>query len=459
VYAIVDIETTGGSASKSRITEIAIFVHDGKKVVQQYQTLVNSCREVPYHISRLTGIHNEMLVDAPLFHEIIEDIEKHTSGCVFVAHNVNFDYGFIREEYKRAGKSFQRKKLCTVRLSRKIFPQLPSYSLGRLCAQLNINNKERHRAAGDAEATVELFEKLLANDKEDFINASLNQRSLEALLPPNLPKNEFLALPEKLGIYYMMDRNKKIIYIGKANNIRKRVHSHFSGNTNTRSKYYFVKNIHHVDYKVCGNEFIALLTEASEIKKHWPIHNRSLKRFSLNYALYSYEDRNGYFRFSMGRCGKHDQPLLSFKSAAELRTFVEKLCLEYELCPKLCDLQKPGNNACFPMEEHECKGACTLIESPTDYNLRYQEAFGEIKGSSGTYVIRCEGNTEECNSIVLMQKGRYKGYGQLSKELEIKDLKSIKEHIDTGYDDQDIQNLVSSYLRSAPAENVIWLND
>lgn len=459
MYAIVDIETTGGSASKSRITEIAIYVHDGEKVLSQYQTLVNPCREVPYHIIRLTGINNEMLVDAPLFHEIIEDIEKYTQGCVFVAHNVNFDYGFIREEYKRAGKYFQRKKLCTVRLSRKIFPKLPSYSLGKLCAQLNIHNPERHRAAGDAEATAELFGRLLQNDKDNFIKASLNQRSLEALLPPNLPKKEFLELPEKLGIYYLLDRNKKIIYIGKANNIRKRVHSHFSGNTNTKSKYYFVKNIHHVDYRVCGNEFIALLTEASEIKKHWPIHNRSLKRFSLNHALYNYEDRNGYKRFSMGRCGKNDHPLLSFKSAAELRLFVEKLCYQYELCPKLCDLQHPGNKACYPLDEHECKGACTLVESPFEYNLRCEQAFEEIKGLSGTFVIRCQGSTEEYKSIVLMQNGRYKGFGQVSIDEEIKDLETVKQYIDTGYDDQDMQNLVSSYLRTAPVEDLVWLKD
>ena len=458
MYAIVDIETTGGSAAKSRITEIAIYLHDGKKVIKTYQSLINPQCFIPKYITRLTGISNQMVENAPTFEQIIDQIDEYTQNCVFVAHNVNFDYSFLREEYKRCGRKFQRKKLCTVRLSRKIFPNKISYSLGRLCAQLNIPVQNRHRAAGDAEATAVLFSMLLKNDTESFIAQSLNQRSLEALLPPNLPKEQFLDLPEALGIYYFYDKNKKIVYIGKANNIKQRVHSHFSGNTNTKSKFYFVENIHSVKYKVCGNELIALLEEATEIKKHWPRYNRSLKKFTLNFALYTYEDRKNFIRFSMGRCGKNDHPLLAFKSEHELRSFVDKLCTDYQLCPKLCGLQQPGNKGCFPHEDNHCKGACVDEESFEEYNRRCEEALFEIKGLGKTFIIKGESFSAGKQTVVLMEKGRYKGFGEVPKSLDLQDIEACKKHITAGYDDQDMQNLVHSYLRSSSAEVLISEN-
>lgn len=456
MYSIVDIETTGGSAAKSRITEIAIYVHDGKKVISHFHSLINPNCRIPRHITRLTGIDHKMLAGAPEFYEIVDKIEEFTQNHIFVAHNVNFDYSFLREEYKRCGLKFQRKKLCTVRLSRKIFPNRVSYSLGRLCAQLQIPIKNRHRAAGDAEATAILFGKLLENDKENFIENSLNQRSLEALLPPNLPKEQFLSLPEKLGIYYFYDRNKKIIYIGKANNIKKRVHSHFSGNTNTKSKFYFIENIHSIGYKVCGNELIALLEEATEIKKHWPRHNRSLKKFSLNYALYSYEDRNNFIRFSMGRCGKNDHPLMTFKSSHELRSYLEKLCMDFQLCPKLCGLQTPGNRACYSHPENFCEGACSGEENYAEYNEKCKKALKEIQGLEKTFAIKGASDSDNKMSVVLMEKGRYKGFGEVSLNLDLSKIENCKKHINSGYDDQDMQNLVHSYLRNSKKNDVIY---
>ena len=458
MYSIVDIETTGGSASKNRITEIAIYVHDGKKIVSDFHSLINPNCNVPSYITRLTGIDNKMLADAPQFHEIVDKIEEFTRNSVFVAHNVNFDYSFLREEYKRCGLKFQRKKLCTVRLSRKIFPGKPSYSLGRLCSQLEIPVKNRHRAAGDAEATCILFSKLLKNDKDDFIKKSLNQKSLEALMPPNLSKEQFLGLPEKMGIYYFLDRNKKIIYIGKANNIKKRAHTHFSGNTNTKSKFYFIENIHYIEYKVCGNELVALLEEATEIKKHWPRYNRSLKKFTLNYALYNYEDRNNYIRFSMGRCGKNDHPLITFRSGHELRTYVEKLCMDFKLCPKLCGLQTPGNRSCFSHPENFCEGACTGQENYADYNEKCKKALDEIKGLNKTFLIKGESGSNNKMSVVLMEKGRYKGYGDAPINLDFSNLENCKMYIQTGYDDQDMQNLVHSFLRNSKNEDIVYFS-
>ncbi len=193
-FAIVDIETTGGNAERSRITEIAIYIYDRAqgKVVDEFQTLVNPMRSIPQKITELTGISNETVFEAPTFDETLaEQIDQFTKDCVFVAHNVNFDYNFIRASFKRLGKKYQRKKLCTVRLSRKLLPGKRSYSLGKLCASEDIDISNRHRAAGDARATVELFEKLLQADDNQLIEKSLNPLSLEALLPPHIQKVTF----------------------------------------------------------------------------------------------------------------------------------------------------------------------------------------------------------------------------------------------------------------------------
>ncbi len=166
MYAIIDIETTGGSAKSSKITEIAVFVHNGQKITGSFTSLINPEQKIPWYITRLTGISNEMVANAPKFYEVAKKIVELTAGKIFVAHNVSFDYSFVKEEFKQLGYDFQRKTLCTVQMSRKLLPGHKSYSLGKLCGDLNIVLNGRHRAAGDARATVELFELLLAKNRQ-----------------------------------------------------------------------------------------------------------------------------------------------------------------------------------------------------------------------------------------------------------------------------------------------------
>src|ERR1700712_3691557 len=195
MYAIVDIETTGGHANANGITEVAICLHDGKKVTQRFSTLVNPGRDIPIYIRALTGITNEMVQDAPPFEEVAADIYHLLNGKIFVAHNVNFDHSFVKYHLAAAGYDLQCNKLCTVRLGRKIMPGLPSYSLGKLCHHLKIENNSHHRAMGDAEATSRLFSLLLQNDKDNHITQALKQRSKDQVLPPNLPKSDIDKLP------------------------------------------------------------------------------------------------------------------------------------------------------------------------------------------------------------------------------------------------------------------------
>ena len=458
MYAIVDIETTGGSATRSRITEIAIYKHDGEKIVDEYQTLINPCQDIPHNITKLTGIDNSLVADAPIFFDVAKEIDSFLEDCVFVAHNVNFDYGFVKAEFDRIGLSFRRKKLCTVRLSRKLLPGKFSYSLGKLCASEGIPLNNAHRAAADAKATAILFTQLMKIDREGFIDKALNPLSLEGLMPPNMPKEDFIALPNKPGIYYMLNQKKEVIYIGKAKDIKKRVHSHFSGNTNTKSKYHFVKNIFGIDFKVIPNALLVDIIEATEIKKHWPIHNRSLKRITLNYGLFQYTDRNGYERFSCGRCGKHDKPIKSFKSLLELKRFLKEMVEDYDLCPRLSGLQPISSGKCNYIEDLDCRGACEAKEDSSTYNLRVQQAVEEKVERNTTFVLKEEMAKEAKQAIVLVEKGRYKGYGKVPLSVDLMNVELIKSQLEPAYDDQDMSIIVHAWLKKSKPEDVVFIN-
>src|SRR6185436_13342485 len=319
-YAIVDIETTGSYRAPHAITEIAIIVHDGKKIIDSFQSLINPQALINPYVSRMTGITNEMVRDAPQFHEVAKQVWNLTDDAAFIAHSVNFDYSYIRDEFKSLGADFRRKKLCTVRLSRKIFPGYPSYSLGNICAQLGIKIENRHRAMGDAAATVKLFELCLQHDKDEFINKSLKKNSKEAILPPHLPKETFDALPEKTGVYYFHDQSGKIIYVGKAINIRNRIYSHFTGAGS--AKLSFTSAIANITYKLCGTELIALLLESDEIKRLYPVYNQAQKSYRENYILTEYYDQKGIRHIMFTKNHKALKPLTTFKSFDAAREFM-----------------------------------------------------------------------------------------------------------------------------------------
>ena len=225
MYAIVDIETNGGSLRNSKITEIAIFLHDGGKVVKSFISLIDPEIQIPEFITQLTGISNNMVVGAPKFYEVAKKIIEITKDAIFVAHSVNFDYTIIRNEFKKLGFDFKREKLCTVKLSRKLIPLQASYSLGKLCDSLGIEIKGRHRAGGDAEATVKLFELLISldNKKVTVGNITPGEPKFDN---PNISAEQINTLPQEPGVYYFFNSERELIYIGKSKNIRKRVMTH-----------------------------------------------------------------------------------------------------------------------------------------------------------------------------------------------------------------------------------------
>ena len=414
MFAIVDIETTGGSAQKHRITEIAVFLFDGSRVVDEFTTLINPECYIPSHITQLTGITNEMVANAPKFYEVARKIVEITENAAFVAHNVQFDYKFIQEEFKRLGYSYSRNTLCTVRLSRKHIPGHRSYSLGAICADLRISINGRHRAAGDALATVKLFEKLLdvaPNIKDEL---SSNQSAIEKLAP-NIDPSIVSKLPEDVGVYYLLNRDGDMIYIGKSINIRKRVLDHLLRPTSKRALE-MVSQVADIGYELTGSELIALIVEADAIKENLPRFNIRGRRKSSQYGLYSQVDNNGYINLNLAKVSNIDEsPLACFDNLTDAQSMLYRMVEQYSLCQKLCGLYQ-SSNACFHYQIGQCLGACIGKESPINYNLRAQKAIDSLGLGSKSFILVDSGRNSEERSFVKVVNGKIEGYGFFDPE-------------------------------------------
>ncbi|NBC82658.1 MAG: GIY-YIG nuclease family protein [Bacteroidetes bacterium] len=447
MYAIVDIETTGGMARHERITEIAIFLFDGHAIINELVTLINPERPIPYHITALTGITNEMVAEAPKFYEIAKQIIEITDKATFVAHNVSFDYGFIKQEFKNLGYTYRRPKLCTVKLSRQIIPGHPSYSLGNLCKSLNITLNDRHRAAGDALATVELFKLLLKTNQQqhkiDF-EAGFSIRGLH----PQLNKQELLQLPEEAGVYYFFDEQDQLIYIGKSINIQKRVISHLS-NEKSRRSIDMKSAIAKIDYERTGSELVALLLESDEIKKHKPKFNRAQRRNGTNYGIYYKHNSENYICFSiLKNAEQEDIPLTTFNSQREARETLYKWTEAYKLCQKLCGLYHSAG-ACFYYGLKECYGACCGAESPDDYNIRAQKLIDKLSFQSQNFYIVENGRDIDEKAIVKVLNGKYFGFGYVHNDfLSHNYMNGLDDCIKSYPDTRDTRIILKSYLQS-----------
>jgi DNA polymerase III subunit epsilon len=454
MYAIVDIETTGGYAAHHRITEIAIYHHDGVQITQSFHSLINPGRNIPYYISGLTGITTEMVFEAPAFKEVAQAIFEKLDGRVFVAHNAHFDYSFLKKEFEQAGINWNSKKLCTVRLSRKIIPGLRSYSLGSLAESLGIQITNRHRAGGDASATVKIFDQLLRRDQESYIAKTLKRNSGETILPPNLPKEEFDRLPAKCGVYYFQNARGHVIYVGKAINIKKRIAGHFTGDAREWSRSRIRNEIHHISYELTGNELIALILESQEIRRLWPKYNQAQKFRVEEWGIYDYEDRNGYLRFSVNLVTRGSRPLIRFTTKGDAWNFLWSKVKEFKLCPKLSGLQI-AKGLCFDYQTGECLGACMCVEDVAKYNRRAQKAIDAFRSRGDSVAIIGRGRSSEEQSLVLVENGNYFGYGFVDLQTSFSDFESARTYVRKSVETPTVQNLINSYLLNPRGSEVV----
>jgi DNA polymerase-3 subunit epsilon len=454
MYAIVDIETTGGSSLIEKITEVAVFQHDGEKITGEFVTLINPERSIPYFITNLTGISNEMVEDAPRFYEVAKQIIEFTEGRTFVAHNARFDYSFIRQEFKSLGYNFRRNILDTVTLCRKLIPGHRSYSLGNICRDLGITINGRHRAAGDALATVRLFEILIQRDREIHGEYSGLMRNTKlSKLNPKLDVTKIDKIPEEPGIYYFYNENHDLIYVGKSRNLQQRIRTHLSNNTTSRSME-MRDQIAYIDWEVTGSELVALLKESSEIKRNKPVYNRAQRRTGSHWGIFCSPDSNGYINFRFGTTDCDDNPVAVYTGREKAKSTLESLVEKYDLCQKLCGLYETAG-ACFHFHVSLCKGACCGKETPESYNERARKALGEFVFAQKNFFIIDKGRDPDERSAIKIMNGKYSGYGYFNINDMGFGLNAVHDCIMASSDNNDIQSILRQYLKGYKIEKII----
>jgi DNA polymerase-3 subunit epsilon len=412
IYAITDIETTGGQPSGNSIVEIGVVLWDGHTVIEEFHSLVDPGIPIPLFITRLTGITNNMVEGAPKFEVIANRLLELFEGAVFVAHNVNFDYSFIKAEFAAIGTNWSAQRLCTVRLARKAFPGKKSYGLSSICSWMGLHNEQAHRALSDAKIAAEVLKRSLQQLDAAVVASMVGKKGSDVFLPPNLPEQSFIRLPEEPGVYYLLNEKGKPIYIGKANNIKKRVKQHFTTLTESAKAQSFMREVYDVSFEVTGNELIALLLEDTEIRRYWPPHNRLQKRKVHYTYIIQYADQSGFQRLAMSNI-KSSAAIRSFPSASSARKWLYELSQEFCLDARLLGLDV--FDITLPMVD------CA------QHNLLLQSALSDVKEREISFIIEGPGRTIGELGFVLVERGAVTGYTFLPAESN--DLTGIHFHL------------------------------
>lgn len=442
MYCIIDIETTGGKFDEEGITEIAIYKYDGYEIVDQFISLVNPERPIDAYVVKLTGINNAMLRQAPKFYEVAKRIIEITEDSIIVAHNSSFDYRVLKTEFKRLGFNFVKETLCTVELSKKLIPDMPSYSLGKLVRALGIPIVDRHRASGDALATLKLFKLLLEKDiKKEVMSLNIKTDVIKGLPPKLLDIIE--GLPSETGIYYINDKDGKIIYIGKSKNIKKRINQHFTDGTRKSKK--IQNEVFAVTFERTGSELLALIKESEEIKIHKPIYNRALRNVFYEYAIYADSDEWGYKTLKIQKIDLRKNEIITFKSFGDAKNFLIQKTDEYQLCQKLNGLYKT-EKSCFQHKIKLCHGACLQEEDVLSYNSRVDAFITKNQFNLANTIIIDKGRSTGEKSAILVQNTIVKGYTFFDLNFQLNNMEILENLITPLSHNRDAKRIVWSYL-------------
>lgn len=446
MFAIIDIETCGGKFEYRRghIIEICILIHDGLSVVDKFSTLINPQCYISPTFTRISGITNEMVEGAPTFAQVAKKIWDITEGKIFVAHNVGFDYGFIKEEFNSLGAKYKRDTLCTVRLSRKLIPGKKSYSLGNLCESLGIDNEARHRAEGDAVATAKLFDILMQikSDHPVYKNKGVDELMVRRI--DKIKKYILDKLPEECGVYYFLDQDQNIIYIGKSVNVFNRAMSHFNAKEQKGRK--MLNELYNVDFVPTGSELIALILESEEIKKHKPKFNRRRKEDNFTHCIDWYKDDTGIINFKIVPSDESENALMSFTTYFSAREKLEAWIDEHTLCLRYCHLT--GDTAiCFNHQIKKCNGICAEQEEIEVYNKRATAILENYIFTHPNFVIIDKGKNQSQLSIILIENGHYAGFGYMDTAEQITSPEEFKSLINRTAYYPDADDLVRGWLK------------
>lgn len=435
-FAVVDIETTGLYHQGHGITEIAVIHVDGESCKQVFHSMVNPQKAIPAAITHLTGIDNHAVNDAPDFEEIVDELEAALRGRIFVAHNVNFDYNFLKAAFEKSGKPFKYPRLCTMRYARKVLSDNHSHRLKSVCLALGISNDDEHRAGGDAWATSHILLALQKRDSTDELSKLLKQNKRNAILPPGIEPEVVNNLPDDPGVYYFFGLSPKPIYIGKAKNLKRRVLSHFTASGATGKKQIFQREITRINYTVATSEYEALLLEDAEIKKHWPVYNVAQKHQTSAFAVIPYEDRAGKTRLAILKSRDRDDAIAWFNSHHEAKTWLYKEMIVHGINPERAGMFKPDD----------------LDISNSDSDKAIQE-FIEIQRSElkNSYLLLADSVTEAQFGVVIID-GKYRGYGHFN-DSEINKIE-IESKLSTAPDSPTAKAVIRKMLNDDRIEKI-----
>ena len=405
----VDVETTGVSAVRGQVIEVAAIRYENGEVTDTFTSFVNPSRPIPYNITRITGITDADVAQAPPFREIADELLAIMDGAIFVAHNVRFDYSFLHQEFRRIGRVFRPKMLCTVRLSRALYPNLPRHRLADLINYHGFDFTHRHRAYDDAAVLVQFWQKALAEHSPDALLAAISRQIKTPSLPRHIDPSIIAGLPKTTGVYIFRDEAGVPIYIGKSIDIKKRVLSHFTRDREESKEFKITQAIRSIDYEITNGELAALLRESHLVKQYKPMYNRKLRRVRQLSVLERITDQNGYHHIQRRELAPEAIPdasnlLAMFERRSGAKRSLETAVDTFDLCPKLCGLEKT-NGACFRYQLGRCQGACIGQESSERYNLRVDAAYSEKNVAewpySGQIILSEQHTTQDSTAFVV----------------------------------------------------------
>lgn len=443
MYAILDIETTGGQFNEEGITEIAIYKFDGNEIVDQFISLVNPEIPIQPFVIKLTGINNEMLINAPKFYEVAKRILEICEGCILVAHNSSFDYRILRTEFRRLGFDFQTNTLCTVELAQNLLPEQPSYSLGKLVRALGIPMADRHRASGDAMATVKLFKLLLSKDISKTIVRELIKTEVQKGISPKL-LDIVESLPSKTGVYYIHKEDGTIIFISKSKNIKRAVNKHFIGESRISKK--IQAEVFTVTFEETATELIGIIKERAEILINKPELNKVSSKSIYRWGLYEEVDNDGYRVLNIKKADRYKKEISLFATLPEAKAMVKMALEDYYLLPSLL---KVGFEV-----EIQSNNTVPLVEI---YNSRVAEFVKDVEIEGKTFFIRERGRTIHERSAILIEDGICQGYAFFDLNYQVLNVKVLENILIPIQHTADIKNIIQSYILKNKNLKIVYL--
>lgn len=444
MYAIIDVETTGGSPAIDRIIEIAIVCFDGEKVTDQFTTLLNPNRAIDKYVTQLTGITDKMVKDAPVFADVANQIFSLLEGKIFVAHNVKFDYSLVRSEFKRIGVDFVRKRIDTVTLAQKVLPGFSSYSLGTLCDALGIVVENRHRALGDAEATVKLFDLILKQSaSKKFIEIELNHGIDPLILPPHITIDELEKLPEEPGIVYMKNAADEVLLIEPSKNMRKEVIKFFNKAIGNPARQQAHNVLTQIDFVATGHELVAKLWAYEEVKKSVPVFNKRPREMRFSYGIFLAPDEEGFFHLRILKLQETElEPAMRFSGKNTAHKVLSRIISEghlqvlFNLLKQMTDAEQRRN-------------------FQKTYNEKLTRTVRSFLYKEENFFVVAEGRRPDEKSVVWVESSIYRGFGYISPEIAEMTPENLKACISYKDDDLETQKIIRNELRKGKGYKMV----